>query len=118
VEYKGDVVSRDENMLTERQIGIQTGDQGNQSSLPMEELEVISPSMRSNFEETAFFYPALRTDKDGNISFVFTIPESLTKWKMLGLAHTQDLELGLFEDFIVTRKDLMLFANPTPICSV
>jgi uncharacterized protein YfaS (alpha-2-macroglobulin family) len=66
---------------------------------------------RSNFNETAFFYPQLVTDKDGNIKIKFTIPESLTKWRFLGLAHTQDLKVGTINEEVVTQKDLMVQPN-------
>jgi uncharacterized protein YfaS (alpha-2-macroglobulin family) len=68
--------------------------------------------VRTNFNETAFFLPELRTDKDGNISVEFTIPESLTRWKMLGFAHTQDLKYGMASNTLVTQKDLMVVPNP------
>ncbi|QNA45305.1 alpha-2-macroglobulin family protein [Lacibacter sediminis] len=67
----------------------------------------ISP-IRTNFSETAFFFSDLKTDAEGNISFSFTIPESLTKWKAQLLAHTKDLSLGLSEQSIITQKDLMV----------
>ncbi len=67
---------------------------------------------RSNFAETAFFYPQMETDKDGNVIIKFTIPESLTKWKMMGFAHTKDLKYGMIEKNLVTQKDLMVVPNP------
>ncbi len=66
---------------------------------------------RSNFTETAFFYPQLETDKDGNVIVKFTIPESLTKWKMMGFAHTKDLKFGTIEKELVTQKELMVVPN-------
>src|SRR5680860_833981 len=60
----------------------------------VENLEKLDPSsikIRKNFQETAFFYPHLTTDKDGNVSFNFTIPEALTRWKLQLLAHTKEL---------------------------
>ena len=68
-------------------------------------------SARSNFAETAFFYPQLETDKDGNVIIKFTIPEALTKWKMMGFAHTKDLKFGTIEKELVTQKDLMVIPN-------
>ncbi len=68
--------------------------------------------IRRDFRETAFFYPALHTNEAGNIEISFTIPESLTKWKLMGLAHSKDLEYGMFEKEIVTQKDLMVMPNP------
>lgn len=77
--------------------------------------EVIKPTkesgdvqVRKNFNETAFFFPDLKTDSAGNISFSFTMPEALTKWKWLLLAHTKDLSLGISEKSIITQKDLMV----------
>lgn len=66
---------------------------------------------RSNFAETAFFYPQLETDKDGTVIIKFTIPESLTKWKMMGFSHTKDLKFGQIEKELQTQKDLMVVPN-------
>ena len=72
--------------------------------------ETVMP-IRRDFRETAFFYPVLKTDSTGNLILQFTMPESLTKWKFLGLAHTKNLDWGLIEKELVTRKDLMVFPN-------
>ena len=66
--------------------------------------------LRSNFNETAFFYPFLSV-KDGVVEFEYTVPESLTKWKMLGAAHTMQRQYGTFEKFVVTQKTLMVSPN-------
>ncbi|NTW32501.1 MAG: hypothetical protein HGB12_07740, partial [Bacteroidetes bacterium] len=66
---------------------------------------------RSNFNETAFFYPQLQTNENGEIIFSFTIPEALTKWKMMGLATTKDLKFGQIQKELVTQKDLMIVPN-------
>ncbi|NNE47153.1 MAG: hypothetical protein HKN37_10880 [Rhodothermales bacterium] len=83
------------------------------ASPPVGDEPVVSQAgpVRTNFSETAFFLPDLRTDEDGTISFAFTIPEALTRWRMLGIAHTTDLRVGTLEAFTVTRKDLMITAN-------
>ncbi|MEI6436752.1 MAG: alpha-2-macroglobulin family protein, partial [Bacteroidota bacterium] len=67
--------------------------------------------VRRDFRETAFFYPSLITDSTGNLVLQFTAPESLTRWKMLGLAHTQNLEYDLIEKELITQKELMVFPN-------
>ncbi len=67
--------------------------------------------VRSNFNETAFFYPQLQTDANGDLSFTFTAPESLTRWKFLALAHTKDLKTGVTEKQMVTKKQLMVVPN-------
>lgn len=67
--------------------------------------------VRKNFNETAFFYPNLLTDTEGNIEFSFTIPEALTRWKLMTMAHTKDLASGYNQDFTVTQKTLMVQPN-------
>ena len=66
------------------------------------------PTPRTNFAETAFFYPQLQTDANGNITFSFTLPDALTKWKFMALAHTKALAFGYTEASIVTQKQLMV----------
>lgn len=68
--------------------------------------------VRKDFSETAFFYPQLMTDADGNLIVKFKIPEALTRWKMLGFAHTTDLKYGFVSKELVTQKDLMITINP------
>ncbi|MFT3825055.1 MAG: alpha-2-macroglobulin family protein [Chitinophagaceae bacterium] len=70
-----------------------------------------SPQLRKNFNETAFFFPDLKTDAEGNISFSFTMPESLTTWKWMTLAHTKELAFGYNTREIITQKELMVQAN-------
>ena len=69
------------------------------------------PPVRTNFNETAFFYPQLRTDEKGNVKITFTAPESLTRWHVKMLAHTQDLFFGQKDTFAVTQKELMVQMN-------
>ncbi|MEO7833772.1 MAG: alpha-2-macroglobulin family protein, partial [Ginsengibacter sp.] len=78
---------------------------------PTESIDQFQIQIRKNFNETAFFFPELRTDKDGNIEFSFTMPEALTQWKLMTLAHTKDLGSGYAEKTIVTQKDLMIQTN-------
>jgi len=74
-----------------------------------DETKPITP--RTNFAETAFFYPQLHTDDKGEILIDFTIPESLTRWKFRAFAHTRELETGYAEAEIVTQKQLSISAN-------
>lgn len=66
---------------------------------------------RTNFNETAFFYPQLTSNEKGEVKISFTIPESLTKWRFLGLAHTEDLKTGTISKDVVTQKELMVVPN-------
>lgn len=68
--------------------------------------------MRKNFNETAFFYPNLTTNSEGEIEFNFTMPESVTSWKFNAFALTQDLKYGFVQREIITQKDLMVVPNP------
>jgi hypothetical protein len=67
--------------------------------------------LRKNLQETAFFYPQLKTDKDGNIRIEFTMPEALTEWKLMAFAHTKDMSFGKIEGTVKTQKDLMVMPN-------
>lgn len=73
-------------------------------------VEAVQP-IRSNLQETAYFLPQLKTDKDGSIQFEFTIPEALTEWKMMAFAHTTDWKTGYLEGKVKTQKDLMVMPN-------
>ena len=66
------------------------------------------PLVRKNFAETAFFYPQLRTNEQGEIVFTFTLPESLTRWNFRGYAHTQDMMTGQLDAEVVTAKEFMV----------
>ncbi|MCE5331547.1 MAG: hypothetical protein LLF95_05335 [Bacteroidales bacterium] len=67
--------------------------------------------IRTNFNETAFFYPQFKTDAQGNVKFSFTAPESLTRWNVKMLAHTPDLYFGQAETQVITQKELMVQMN-------
>ncbi len=67
--------------------------------------------MRSDFSETVFFNPHLVSNEDGEISFKFNAPQSLTRWKFMGLATTEDLKIGTITEEVVTRKQLMITPN-------
>ncbi len=69
------------------------------------------PAIRKDFRETAFFFPDLKTDEAGNIVLKFSMPEALTRWKMMGLAHTQDMSYGSTQQEVVTQKELMVVPN-------
>ena len=83
---------------------------------PESEKEAASQEMdqvqiRENLNETAFFYPQLMADSTGAVAIKFTLPESLTTWRFMGLAHTQDMCYGLLDGETVAKKDLMIQPN-------
>jgi uncharacterized protein YfaS (alpha-2-macroglobulin family) len=69
------------------------------------------PPLRTNFSETAFFFPSLQTDKEGNLAVSFTLPESNTTWKLQAFAHTADLKYGLYTSEVVSQKPFMTLPN-------
>ena len=85
--------------------GTETALRETKVSMPM------SPKPRTDFNETAFFYPHMVTNEQGETSLNFRIPESLTRWNLMGLAHTKDMKTGIIAKSLVTRKDLMVFPN-------
>jgi uncharacterized protein YfaS (alpha-2-macroglobulin family) len=68
-------------------------------------------SLRKNLQETAFFFPQLKTNATSDISFSFTLPEALTEWKFMALAHTKDAAVGELIGMVKTQKDFMVQPN-------
>lgn len=75
--------------------------------------ETLQPDadLRTNFAETAFFYPQLRTNERGEVVVAFTLPQSLTRWNFRGYTHTKDMQTGLLEASVVSAKEFMLRPN-------
>ena len=71
----------------------------------------MATELRTNFSETAFFYPQLRTDKRGEVSFSFTIPHELTRWHLRGYAHTRGMQTGTVDTLVTTYKEFVLTPN-------
>ena len=71
----------------------------------------LQVQLRENLNETAFFYPALCTDSTGNISLKFTLPESVTTWRLMGLAHDKEMNNGQIEAKAVASKKVMVQPN-------
>ena len=67
--------------------------------------------IRENLNETAFFYPALESDNNGNVAIRFTLPESVTTWKFMGLAHDKEMRNGCLVDEAVAQKTVMVQPN-------
>lgn len=67
--------------------------------------------IRENLTETAFFYPTLTTDLQGNVKIAFTLPESITTWRFMALSHDMDMNIGYLEDEAVAKKTVMVQPN-------
>ena len=103
---EGMAVGQDKEALNE----VVTVSYGNAKKPSVQPLE--QPVLRKNFTETAFFFPQLQTDAEGRVLLKFTMPDALTRWKLLTFAHTKDLKTGLLTREIVTQKELMVTLNP------
>jgi len=88
---------------------IEKGESSSDLPQPTEDLSTVKA--RSNFAETAFFYPKLYTDENGEVSFSFTVPEALTRWKFRAFAINKDIQYGFTENITVTQKPLMVQPN-------
>ena len=69
------------------------------------------PTLRENFNETAFFFPQLRTNQDGRATFSFTMPDALTRWRLMLLAYTKDRKTGTNEYTFTSSKPVMIMAD-------
>jgi len=107
----------EERMLEGRAAGLMIRGQATMAADSSKEVSSPQPTaanpvqVRRNLNETAFFSPALRTDSSGSISFAFTLPEALTRWKFQALAHTQQLAFGYATRELITQKELMVQPN-------
>ncbi len=83
----------------------------NSSLVTNNSISLENSKLRSDFRETAFFYPDMRTNEKGEIILEFSMPDALTRWNLMGFAHTKDLRIGTTSKEFVTQKDLMIFPN-------
>lgn len=83
-----------------------------ESSPSAKPVDFSTVQIRKNLQETAFFFPKLLTDSEGNVSFTFTTPEALTRWNLQLLAHTKNLKQTTTTLSTVTQKELMVLPNP------
>lgn len=97
---------------------VESSDEMGGEMLKLSENEVVSDDavdagvqLRENLNETAFFYPALQTDSTGNVSVKFTLPESVTTWRFMGLAHDKDMNNGMLYGKVVASKKVMVQPN-------
>ena len=67
--------------------------------------------VRDNFDETAFFYPHLRSNKEGNVTLNFKVPQQLTKWSFNAIAHSQDMQVGSLIEEVLTEQDFSISLN-------
>lgn len=105
----GSLSGRAVGVVITRQMG--KGEIGDMQEEIVKDEELAKVKTRKNFTETAFFMPHLTTDRKGRVSMEFTIPESLTKWRLMGFAHTKNFKYGFFQDSLVTQKELMVVPN-------
>ena len=112
VDYEIPLVAQnaaDEEMVEiTKQEGVYSYESGGQNEKPEEPVE---PTLRENFNETAFFFPQLRTNKDGSATFSFTMPDALTRWRLMLLAYTKDRKTGSKDYTFTSSKPVMIMAD-------
>ena len=112
VDYEIPLVAQntaDEEMIEiKKQEGFYPYESGGQNEKSKEPAE---PTLRENFNETAFFFPQLRTNKDGSATFSFTMPDALTRWRLMLLAYTKDRKTGSKDYTFTSSKPVMIMAD-------
>ncbi|MBR4513028.1 MAG: hypothetical protein IKO59_09615 [Bacteroidales bacterium] len=91
--------------------GVKSDENGLDVMSPEEPLAHAEPTLRENFNETAFFFPQLRTNADGSATFCFTMPDALTRWKLMLLAYTKERQTGYKEYTFTSSKPVMIMAD-------
>jgi uncharacterized protein YfaS (alpha-2-macroglobulin family) len=107
IELKKESLSAEEKTKLDIEVEKLLTDSNTEQQTSLEGIQV-----RKNLNETAFFYPELRTNEKGEIIISFTAPEALTRWKFMGFALTKDLKSSIVYNETVTQKDLMIMPNP------
>ena len=103
--------------VAEESVAMSYNEQTNESAEETESQDGVRTAgqeqvqMRENLNETAFFYPQLTTNPQGKVVIKFMLPESLTTWRFMGLAHTKNLCYGMIEGEAVAQKDVMIQPN-------
>src|SRR5690606_17564038 len=96
---------------TQSKMAVTSAEMKEETDLENENPNFDNIQIRKKLQETAFFFPQLQTDEDGNVSFSFKTPEALTQWKLQLLAHTKTLESATKTLTTVTQKELMVIPN-------
>ena len=108
VEANGAIETADAEEMVEITKQEMPSEAGSQEQKPKEPAE---PTLRENFNETAFFFPQLRTNADGSATFSFTMPDALTRWRLMLLAYTKDRKTGRNEYTFTSSKPVMIMAD-------
>ncbi len=104
-----DAMAEDEEMVEiKKQESPYPNEMGGQDEKPKEPAE---PTLRENFNETAFFFPQLRTNADGSATFSFTMPDALTRWRLMLMAYTKDRKTGIKDYTFTSSKPVMIMAD-------
>ena len=118
IEEEGSImaIAKNASSLEKSVVGYSAQNTNDAEALDKENLSKATPNfdtiaIRKNLEETAFFFPQLHTDENGNVSFSFKTPEALTQWKLQLLAHTTTLESCTKNFTAITQKELMVIPN-------
>ncbi len=72
------------------------------------DLSALRDLLRKNFDPCAAWAPALVTDSEGRFSHTFRVPDTLTRYRLIAIAHHGGAKFGHGESSIVVKKDLML----------
>lgn len=86
-------------------------EQASAATLALDKKDATSTQMRENFDETAFFSSTLTTDSKGQVAMKFTLPEAVTTWRFVGIAHDKEMNSGAIEAEAVARKTVMIVPN-------
>ena len=108
VEANGAIETADAEEMVEITKQEMPSEAGSQEQKPKEPAE---PTLRENFNETAFFFPQLRTNADGSATFSFTMPDALTRWRLMLLAYTKDRKTGSKDYTFTSSKPVMIMAD-------
>ena len=70
--------------------------------------DLVQPTVRKNFKDTAFWQPDVVTGADGRATVKVDLPDNLTTWRATARGVTADTKVGVTKYKVVARKDVIM----------
>ncbi len=72
------------------------------------ERDLVQPTIRKNFKDTAFWQPDVVTGADGRATVKVDLPDNLTTWRATARGVTADTKVGATKYKVLARKDVIM----------
>jgi uncharacterized protein YfaS (alpha-2-macroglobulin family) len=70
--------------------------------------DLVQPTIRKEFKDTAFWQPSVMTGRDGRATVTVKLPDNLTTWRATARGVTADTKDGIARQKVISRKDVIM----------